>query len=493
MMTRRGFLTVGVLGAAGVSLAACTGSSAPAAPASSPTSGSAAPTAANGTGAQPAQTAPSSATAAQIIFWPRSPSEGTVVWAKILPIAKKMFPQLTITFQAPPSDFDNKLLVAFAGGTAPDAGVTGLNAFRAFIGKKVFASIQSYVDADSTVKQSLQSDFVPAALQGYSLQGKLYGAPTVNEAIVLWYNKDAIVNAGLTPPREIQDDPAKWNWDTVVNYAKAINKGTGFHRERYGIVATSARGTSGMSEAWGNLVYAHNGRMLDPEGENWVFNGPDVRDALQYVVDLTYKYDVQPEVGASASAGLRDRTFFTNNQVGMVVQGEYFSRYLWGSGKPSNGLPFKYDLAVMPFCPATGKRTNIYHGNACFMVSQTKQPEATWDWLKVTLSQEAQQIICLNWGTRAANSTTYDQWLKTNAGGGPDGVNYQAIIQADKDTAPYPTTPYLTPDAMLVPTVTILYDNVFQNKLPVQQGLDQDAKQTTDLLTKAKQEMGTGG
>lgn len=472
-------------------VAACAPASPAAAPSPNPATGSTQATTSGTSGAaQPAQTAATSSGAATIVFWPRSPSESAVVWEKLLPIAKKMFPQLTIKLQAPPSDFDNKLLVAYAGGTAPDSGVAGLSAFRGFIGQKVFKSIQSYVDADTETKQSLQTNYVPAAIQGYSYKGQLYGAPTVNEAIVLWYNKDAVVAAGLTPPRDIDSDPTKWNWNTLVDYAKALNKGTGEHRERYGIIATSNRGITGISEAWGNFVYAHNGRVMDDDGEKWIFNGADVHDAIQFIVDLTHKYDVQPSVGASASAGLLDRTYFQNNQVGMVVQGEYFSRYLWGSGKPSKGFPFQYDIALLPTCPATGKHTNIYHGNGSFMVSQTKQPDATWDWLKVTLTEEAQQTICLTWGTRAADKRTYDQWLKTNAGGGPDGVNYQAIIKADADTSPFPTTPYLLPDALLQPTETIMYDNVFQSKMEVQPGLDQDAQQTTALLQKAKQEMG---
>ncbi len=492
-ITRRRLLGMGACLASGLgalAIVACGQSPSTAQQGSTATTGTANPTAATGGSAKPAQSASPVAAAATIVFWPRSPSEGDVVWKKILPIASKMYPGLTVKLEAPPSNFLEKLNVAYAGGTAPDSGVAGLSAFRALIGQKVFQSIQSYVDADAATKQSLQQNFVPAAIQGYSYKGKLYGAPTVNEAIVVWYNKDAIVAAGLTPPREIDSDPSKWNWNTLVDYAKAVNKGTGPRRERYGIIATSARTITGISEAWGNFVYAHNGRVMDPDGEKWSFNGTDVHDAIQFVVDLTHKYDVQPDVGVSASAGLLDRAYFQNGQVGMVIQGEYFSRYLWGSGKPSKPIPFQYDIAVMPTCPATGKHTNIYHGNACFMCSQTKQADATWEWLKVTLSLDAQQVISQTWGSRAADLRTYDQWLKTNANGGPAGVNYQAVVNADKDTYPFPTTPYLGVDTLLNPTMTIMYDDVFQSKWPVQQGLVVDAKETTALLDKAKQEAG---
>ena len=495
-LNRRGLLGVGVSFAA-LGIAACS-QNAPAPTTSSSSSSTtaassgskAAPTTSTSSAAAPAATAPSQGAAQEIVFWPRGPSESTVVWERITPIAKKLFPELTVKLQPPPSDFNNKLLVAFAGGTAPDSGVTGLSAFRGFIGKKTFKSIQSYVNADSEVKTSLQQNIDASATDGYGYKGQLYGVPTVSEAIVVFYHKDAIVEAKLTPPREIDSDPQKWNWNTVIDYAKAINKGTGFRRERFGIIATYARNTFGVSQAWGNPSYARGARFLDPDGEKWLYTGTEANEGAQFIVDLTHKYDVQPNVGEAASANILDRAFFQNGQMGMVVEGEYFSRYLWGTGKPSGGIKFNYDICQMPFCPATGKRTNIYHGNGSFLISQSKNPDATWKWLKTIFTLDAQQVISKYWGTRAADKRTYDDWLKSNANGGPDGVNYKAIADADADTYPFPTTPYLTPEALLEPTTRLMYDEVFQNKMAVPAGLDQIAKETTALIAKGKQALG---
>lgn len=447
------------------------------------------PTSSQATGSQ-AKPASSVGKPVEIVFWPRNPSESDVVWSKLLPLAKESFPDITIKLEPPVEDFNNKLLVAFAGGTAPDAGVNGLKIFKSFIGRKMLKSIQSYVDADSDVKGSFP-EFVPAALDGYSYKGQLYGVPTVNESIIVFYNKDALVQAGLTPPREIENDPKKWNWDTLVEYAKATNRGTGFRRERFGVVATADKTVDGMAESWGNLVYARGGRLLDPDGEKVIFDTDEVKETIQYVVDLIHKYDVHPNVGESSSAGIRDRVFFQNGQVAMVVQGEYFRRYVWGTGKPSEGIKFAYDMALMPFNPKTGKRTNIYHGNGTFMLSQTKKPDDTWKWLKVVFSKEAQQIITDNWGSRGAHRGTYEGFFKGNAGGGPDGLNYQAIANADVDTAVYPTTPYLTQAALLEPMVRIMYDNVFQKKTSVAEGVAQITMETTKALEKSKKELET--
>ncbi len=470
-LSRRKFLQLASFGATAALLAACT-------PAAAPGGGSEAGTEA-GAGVAAAKT--------ELVHWGRNPTEEEVVWKKIVDVAAEMFPDISITLQSPPEQMVEKLLVAFAGGTAPDSAVGGLSSFGGWIGIDMINPIQSFIDADAEV-QGWLPEYVPAALQGYSHEGELYGVPTVNEGIFLWYHKDGLLEAGLTPPAEIEDDPEAWNWDTVVQYAQALNQGEGFRRDRFGIIATSNRGVNGWSESWGNLIYARGGRFLDETGEEFTLDSPETAEALQWVVDLTHKYDVQPNTSEMGSADILDRAMFQNGQLGMVIQGEYFRRYLWGSGKPSEPIPYAYDFALMPFNPVSKQRTNIYHGNGTFMTTQAKAPDKAWEWLKVVFTQQAQQIITDNWGSRGAHRGTYDSFLESNAGGGPDGLNYAAFTKVDEGTAAYPTTPYLTKEAMLEPMWRIVYDNIFPATMTVEEGLAQIRDETVTLLDRGREE-----
>ena len=470
-LSRRKFLQISSFGATAAFLAACAPGAAP--------GGSSESDAGAGAGVAAATT--------EIIHWGRNPTEEEVVWKPIAALSKEMFPEIDIVLQSPPEDMVQKLLIAFAGGTAPDTAVGGLSSCGGWIGINMISPIQSFVDADADVPGWLP-EYVPAALEGYSQQGQLYGVPTVNEGIMLWYHKDAILEAGLTPPSEIEDDPEAWNWNTVVEYALAINQGEGFRRDRFGVIATSNKGINGWSESWGNLVYANGGRFLDDTREEVIFDSPETIEALQWVVDLTHLHDVQPNSGEMGSASILDRAMFQNGQLGMVVQGEFFRRYLWGSGKPSEPIPFAYDIALMPFSPSTNERTNIYHGNGTFMTTQADAPEEAWKFLKVVFTQEAQQIITDNWGSRGAHRGTYDSFLASNAGGGPDGLNYDVFNKVDAGTAAYPTTPYLTKEAMLEPMWRIVYDNIFSNTVPVSEGVAQIQSETIALLDRGRED-----
>ena len=49
------------------------------------------------------------------------------------------------------------------------------------------------------------------------------------------------------------------------------------------------------------LAYARGARFLDDEGEKWLFNTPEARETVQYIVDLIYKHDVHPDAGESSA------------------------------------------------------------------------------------------------------------------------------------------------------------------------------------------------
>ena len=114
----------------------------------------------------------------------------------------------------------------------------------------------------------------------------------------------------------------------------------------------------------------------------------------------------------------------------------------------------------------------MYNGNGLAMVRGTKQPEGMWQWLNVLSHKEAQQQITNLWGSRGAHTGTYDTWLK-DGGGGPAGLNYQAIVKTAEYARSYPVSPYLDQDALVGPCTAILYEQVFVRKMTPADGLRQ--------------------
>ena len=109
-------------------------------------------------------------------------------------------------------------------------------------------SLQEYLKADRAVGANLK-EFAPSTVQAYTFDDKLYAVPATNEGIVLWYHKDAFAEARLPLPREIEDDPARWNWNTVTDMARALNRGSGVERARYGLMVTGRKTNAAISES----------------------------------------------------------------------------------------------------------------------------------------------------------------------------------------------------------------------------------------------------
>ncbi|MBI3971670.1 MAG: extracellular solute-binding protein, partial [Chloroflexi bacterium] len=99
-----------------------------------------------------------------------------------------------------------------------------------FIRKNAFVNLQPHIAKDRTVSQELRH-FAPAALEAHSRDKNLYAIPTTNESIVVWYNEDLLRQLNLRPPHEFEDDPQRWNWDTLLDYARKLNRGREQDRE----------------------------------------------------------------------------------------------------------------------------------------------------------------------------------------------------------------------------------------------------------------------
>jgi multiple sugar transport system substrate-binding protein len=482
-LTRRSFLAGAVAALAVVpAIQAC------GAPAASPTAApaTAAPTTATAatTAAKPAaQAAP-----AEIVLWPRSTSDESV-FNDMKPLVAQQAPGLTVKLETPPDNIYEKLQVALAGNVGPDTTVINMPWGVPMITKGMWRNLRDYLKSDAETQRILNEEFAKPAIQSYTFKGDLYAVPVTSESIVLWYNEDKIKQAGLTPPAEIEDDPAKWNWDTLLEYGRKLTKGTGRDRESYGIHVYGTPGDYGLQSGWGNLVYSNGGRIVSEDGEKWVLNSPEGRAALQYAMDTFMKHDVAPAADTNSNASANTaRTLFQGGKLGLMFDGEFFRRNLFGPRAPQAGIPFKWNLAQLPFAPKTNKRGMVYHTLALPISKDSKNPDAVWRFFSVFATKAAQQLITDKWGSRAANTKTYDPWLKANAGGGPV-ANWAAITKADGYGIPFPVSPYLESKALLETHSRVLYDVVFQGKQSLDEGLAEIEKETNARLAKAIQEL----
>lgn len=406
-----------------------------------------------------------------LTLWARNPVDKGI-FDNIALLVEQRYPHLAISTEAV-SNINDKIVVALAGGAAPDLAVLFMAFFAPMVGKNAFLSLQPFLTRDRSVDQELKN-FTPPSLQAFRFKNELFAIPITSESIVFWYNQDLLLQANLVPPHQIENDPHKWNWDTLLEYAQKLNRGRGQDREVFGLSVGEAR-----IQGWGNLVYSNGGRIINDEGSKMVLSQAPAMEAIQWTVDSIWKHDLAPQL-ATLRATL-NRALFATGRLAMLIEGEYFRRYLYGP--QSLGGSFNFNLAQIPFAPRTRQRASVYHSLALPILRGAKAPDAAWQYLTVFATKDAQQLITDGWGSRGGHQKTYESWLKNNAGGGP-AANYAAIVKADATTVPALVSPYIDENELLEPLVRLM-PQIYDGKVPVRDGLQQIDQETNTKLEPA--------
>ncbi|HEY3082168.1 MAG TPA: sugar ABC transporter substrate-binding protein [Chloroflexota bacterium] len=451
------------------------GTAAPKPAAAAPTQ---APTAAPA--AAPATVAPAGAAAATkeatLTIWPRGDTD-TAVFQKINEGFKNKVPTITVKLEPLPENGYEKFLAAVAANSGPDSLVINTPAGGPMIHKGAFKSLASYTRDSKDVQDNLK-EFARPALESYTAKSELYAIPVTNESQVIFYNRDLLEKAGLQPPEEFEDDPGRWNWDTLVDYAKKLNKGSGFDRETFGTRMLEPDVQGG----WGNWVYSNGGAYISPDGTKCVLDSPESVKALQWILDFRYKHDLSPGPEQLAAAQQTRVSFFQNQKVAVEPDGEYFRRYLYGPQAPKDGLKFKFGIAQYPFAPS-GKRAQMFHTLGLPINRASKNADAMWEYLRHFSTKEAQQFITDMWGSRGGHTATYQSFVNDQ---NKPKANWAAIVKADAYGVPLPISSYLTWSELYQPFTKVFGDLVMQGKLDPEAGIKQIVAEVQKSIDKNK-------
>jgi multiple sugar transport system substrate-binding protein len=129
------------------------------------------------------------------------------------------------------------------------------------------------------------ADFPAAHLRHGYIDGKLNGLPVRGHVQLLFYRKDILSQAGVSPPE---------TWEEVVEAGLAIQDTS----DIAGIVLPYGKLNGQNLQVWINLLWGHGGDLFDKDG-NPIFNSDAGVAATQQFIDLLIKHKIVP-VGAAA-------------------------------------------------------------------------------------------------------------------------------------------------------------------------------------------------
>lgn len=140
-------------------------------------------------------------------------ADPATAFAKVISDFEAKNPNITVKYQNIPFDQFNGVIQQRVGGKDPSIDVMYVDA-----GAVAAQAQRGWLTDLSSYKQQADQQSLAAAVAGNLYQGKLWALPMWTSAQYLYYNRDLLTKAGVTPP---SGDPSqRWTWEQVVDAAK---------------------------------------------------------------------------------------------------------------------------------------------------------------------------------------------------------------------------------------------------------------------------------
>lgn len=264
---------------------------------------------------------------------------------KIISAFEAENPDITVDIEVTPgSRYWTKLQTEAGNGNMPD--VFWLNPFNfpLYASEGIVVPVDDYAAASG-----FDVDAIPQAMRDiYTYDGKLYSLPNNRDAIVVWYNKALLKDAGVEEPA------ADWTWADFQEKAKAL---TNPDKEVWG-TATALN----LREDWVNTVHQAGGAIISEDQKTALWDTPEAKQGLKFWSDMA-SAGWSPDVRQLADSDAY--SMFLSGRVAMIYAGSWMGITFADSELASAG---NLGVAVLPKGPANNAASTSSLGN---MISVT--------------------------------------------------------------------------------------------------------------------------
>jgi len=150
-------------------------------------------------------------------------------------------------------------------------------------------------------------------------EGKMVSVTPVVKVRFHFYNKTLFDQAGLKEPPAKWEDPS-WTWETALAAAKKLTKKEGDRTTVWGWAVTHE---AAAAATWVDNNIAGRNDQYSADGKKFMAATPAGYNAMQFLVDLSYKHEVQPPWGILQKGSNVDNLWLTG-QLALYYDGSWF-------------------------------------------------------------------------------------------------------------------------------------------------------------------------
>lgn len=218
-------------------------------------------------------------------------------------------PDIEVEYEIiPNNDFATKMLASMGTGTGPDIiNMDDAQLRSTYIPKGLVQEVDPANMGYGSLDE-LKAAYIPTALEGSTIDSKVYGVPSEFNVTCMAVNDAAFKEVGLDP----KTPPV--NWDEVATQGEKLVTKDGDTLTRRGFDFVYLH-SGWYHNLFGTLLLQTGGRYVAPDGKTVTVADPESVAALQIWYDLIYKYKIADPNVANQDATVPYQDFLDGKVV----------------------------------------------------------------------------------------------------------------------------------------------------------------------------------
>jgi multiple sugar transport system substrate-binding protein len=273
--------------------------------------------------------------ATTVKFWSHTHPPMVEQYETMIPQFEEANPDITVEYEVIPNmEFGTKMLTSMGTGTGPDVINMDENAMRSVYSPRGLVQEVDPVGMGFASLEELQAKYLPGALEGASVDGKVYGVPSEFNVTAFAINTAAFEEAGLDPA----SPPKTWAEVGEMGQKLVVMDGDTMTRRGFDFLYLHA---GWYHNQFGTLLLQTGGRIVAEDGTTVTVADPEAVAALQIWYDMVYTYKVADPNVASREATIPYQDFL-DGKVAMTLMNP------WGMGFMTDETVIGENWAIVP-------------------------------------------------------------------------------------------------------------------------------------------------
>jgi multiple sugar transport system substrate-binding protein len=299
-------------------------------------------------------------------------------------------PNIRVFYTPDPENLEETMLADMEAGTAADVFSGCCDFYPVFAQKGYTLNLQPYVDSDldkTTIEDWSEAQYKALALP----DGNRFALPKYHGALALYYNKDMFDQASVTYP------DGTWTYDDYLAAMKKLTNRKGADTLHWG---------SMFDVTWDRIqihVNGWGGHYVDPEDPtSCQMSAKPAQEAMEWL--RARMWDDKVMASFLDVENIETRQAFINQKIAMVEDGSWALKDILSEAV--------FRIGVAPFPTGPKRHATLGTTDGFSIYAGTKHPEAAWEFLKFLISKDYGRAMARTHFLQPARASIIEDWIK---------------------------------------------------------------------------------